>query len=291
MTDWIDFAVYFLLVASLWIVYPTAQARLTLGMIADRNPGWFAANRDIAARIAASRWRLWVCYGLGTLCLGVLTAYQLGLWALPLAPGALPPPGWIVLWNLAMAALLAALIFGGAMAIHGYVRLVRLVPLAAQRRATLAPRRIDDFVPRPIRLAVHALVLATLAAWLMAGLLGTHSSPLFWPRLVIMFVLAGIFWGTSQYSVNRRPNFCDSLFGPGYRRWEVRLIFSTQLTLPTVGALRLYEEAFGLQLFDMSRAVQLGLSLFIGAWLLGLSWIALRHDGSQDGGATRAIAA
>jgi hypothetical protein len=278
MTDWIDFTVYFVFVAALWIVYPFAQTRLTIPLIADRNPVWLAAHPEAAERIAASRLHVWISFALGAVSLAVLTAFQVGWWHPDYNAGLRAPSGWMVLWDLAISSMIAALVIGGGMGIRGFLRLKKLVPLAPQRQATLERRSLDDYVPRAVRYAVYSAVVVNLVAWVAAAILGTHSSPVFWPRVVTMFVLSGFFWFFTAVSVARRPNVWDRLFASAYRCFEVRMTFGCQILTPIIGALRLYEEVNHTSLFDTSRAVQLCLAAFISYWLLQMSWLALRND-------------
>jgi hypothetical protein len=167
--------------------------------------------------------------------------------------------------------MIGALVIGGGIGLWGHFALRRLVPLAARRQATLEYRSLDHAVPKWVQRLTYVLVVANLLAWVAAGYLGTHSSPIFWERVAIMFGLSGFFFLITKALVVRRVGFMDRLHGPGYRVWELRMTFATQLTTPAIGALRLYEEVTGLHLLDLSRAVQLVLAAFIAAWLLGMS--------------------
>jgi len=176
-----------------------------------------------------------------------------------------------------------AILVGAPIGIASHFQLKRLVPVATRRQATLERRSLDTSVPRWMQLATYGLVLISLAAWVVAGVLGTHSSGIFWARLAIMFFLSGFFFMVTRAMVARRANAMDRIFGPGYRPWEVRMSFSTQILPPIVGAMRLYEEVTGVQLLDMSRAVQLLLAAFIAYWLIRVSMLPIDPSDAEAG--------
>jgi hypothetical protein len=280
MTDWIDFAVYATFLFALYFAQPTAQQRLIVPLLADRNAEWVAAHPDVVRRIAASRWRLWLSYGLGGISLGLLASYQLGLWHVPPNRDGFVPPKWAMLWDLAMAGLVTSMVIGGAVGLLAHFAIKRLVPVAPRRQATLERRSLDTSVPRWLQHVTFALVAINLMAWTVAGILGMHSSPIFWSRVAIIFGLSGFFFLATRAMVARRANVLDRIFGPAHRTWEVRITFSTQLLPPMIGALRLYEEVAATQLLDLSRAAQLALAVFLTFWLLSLSRLPVDQDGT-----------
>ncbi|GEM_PF-1329747 len=279
MTDWIDFFVYAAFLFALWFVQPVAQRRLAIPFLVDRNPQWVAAHPEAVQAMAHARWRIWLSWALGAASLAVLASYQLGLWqGPPPQPGAPPTMGWMILFTLTMASMLAALVIGGAIGLHAHIRTRRRVPIAPHRRATLERRALDDYVPRPVQYLTYALVLANIGAWAAAALLEAHSSPLFWSRVATMLFLSAFFWFTARIAVMRRANVMDRVFGADFRRWEVRYTFSMQALTPIVGALRLYEEVHDVALLDMSRAIQLFMALFITYGLLRMARLPLNPD-------------
>jgi hypothetical protein len=283
MTDWIDYAVYVAFLVTLWFVQPTTQRKLAIPMLKDRNAEWLAAHPDVARKVEKRRWNLWLGYVLGAISIGVLTSFQLGFWTPPAPRYGLPLLSWMVLWDLTMSSMLMALIVGGSIGLVGYFRTKKYIPIAAQRQATLEPRSLGDSVPLWVRLATYAVVIANLVAWVAAAALGAHSSPVFWPRVVTMFVLSGFFYFATAISVGRKPNVFDRIFGPRYRHWEVRITFSTQILTPIIGAVRLYEEVNNTHLLDISRAIQLILASFITYWLLRISLLPIDRNGSRLG--------
>ena len=279
MTDWIEFVVYTVFLTGLWFVNPTNRRRLAIPMLRDRNAEWLAAHPDFARKLERSRWGLWLSYTLGAASIAVLASLQLGLWTPePMADGT-PVPRWVVLWQLAMASMILAMVVGGSIGLIAHFRLRKLIPVAARRQATLERRSLDDYVPGWVRYGVYALVIANLAAWVAAGIAGTHSSSIFWSRTAILFVLSAFFYVATKATVGRRPGVLDRVIGPAHRRREVRYVFAMQITPPLIGALRLYEEVNATLLFDMSRAAQLLLALFIA---YGLLWL-VRLPSGPDG--------
>jgi hypothetical protein len=286
MTDWIDFAVYATFLVAIFFVQPAMQRRLIVPLLFDRNPEWAAAHPEIVRHIAGIRWRLWVCYAMGAISLGVVLTYQLGLWSAPPSRAGTVPPKWMILWLLSMAAMTTALIVTGAIGLQGWIALKRLVPIAPRRHATLERRSLDDYVPRGVQLAGYAIVIVNLIAWTAAGIAGAHSSPIFWERVTIMYALSALFFFFTHVMVARRANVMDRLIGPAYRRWEVRWVFSTQFVTPLVGAVRLYEEVTGTELLDLSRALQLLLAGYI-TWFLIRSAMLIGASDTPSPGQSR----
>lgn len=281
MTDWIDYAIYVAFLVAMYFIQPTTQRKLAIPMLRDRNAEWLAAHPDVAHKVEKRRWNLWLGYVLGAISIGVLTSLQLGLWTPPPAPDGTVLPNWVFLWDLTMASMMVALVVGGSIGLVGYFRTKKHIPIAARRQATLERRSLSDSVPRWVQLATYVVVIVNLVAWVIVAVLGTHSSPVFWPRVVIIFVLSGVFYFGTAISVGRKPNVFDRIFGPTYRHWEVRITFSTQILTPIVGAVRLYEEVYNTHLLDISRAMQLILASFITYWLLRISLLPIDRGGPR----------
>lgn len=279
MTDWIDFAVYAALLIALFVLQPRAQQRSIVPLLMDRNAEWVARHPDIVRGIAGIRWRLWLCYALGAISLGVLTSFQFGLWEAPVTQDGTVLPKWMWLRNLTMATTLAAVLIVGALCLQGYFALMRLVPIAARRQTTLERRSLDAFVPRWLQFLAFGLVAGNFVAWIAAAAWGTHSSPAFWLRALSMVVLSAVFFLATRAVVSRRANVMDRIFGPAYRPWEVRCVFSTQFIPPVIGALRLYEEVSGTLLVDTGRAMQLFIAGFLAYGLTRMAWMSPHRDG------------
>src|SRR3954469_19509492 len=176
MTDWIDFAVYAIFLIALYFLQPAMQRRMFEPMLIDRNAEWVAAHPDLVRKMAARRWPFWLSYALGAASLAALASAQLGLWQPPMMSNGTALPGWMWLWTLAMGAMFVAILVGAPIGIASHFQLKRLVPVAARRQATLERRSLDTSVPRWMQRATYALVLIRLAAWVIAGVLGTHTS-------------------------------------------------------------------------------------------------------------------
>jgi hypothetical protein len=147
------------------------------------------------------------------------------------------------------------------------------VPLAERRRATLERRSIDAYVPRSFRLAVYAIVLAHLGLWLTVGMLmdalDVRASREFWAMFAFQAAIALICFLIVRGIALRRPHAMDRVFGPGFRRTEVRLAFGSQLLPLMNGLARLYEQAGGTVPADVNRVSQLGVGVFyvrFGRW-------------------------
>jgi len=285
MTDWIDYAIYLVFLVTMFFIHPTTQRKLAIPMLMlkDRNAEWLAAHPDVARKVEKRRWNVWLGYVLGAISVGALTSFQIGLWTPPPAPDGTALPNWVILWDLTMASTMVALVVGGSIGLVQHFRMKRHIPIAPRRQATLERRQLSDSVPRWVQLATYTVVIANLAAWVIVAVLGTHSSPVFWSRVAIMFALSAVFYFGTAVSVGRKPNVFDRIFGPTYRHWEVRITFSTQILTPIVGAVRLYEEVYDTHLLDASRALQLILASFITYWLLRISLLPVDKDGSKIG--------
>ena len=283
MTDWIDFAIYVVFLVGLWFVNPTTQQRLAIPMLMDRNAEWMMAHPDFVVRLRKRRWNLWLNYALGAASIAVLASLQFGLWVPEGRHGHPAPMRWAVLWELAMASMIVAMVVGGTIGLIGHFRMKKRIPVAPRRQASLKRRSLDESVPRWVQLATYALVFANLAAWITAAVLGAHSSAIFWPRVVILFALSGFFYVGTMASVIRRPNVMDRIFGPAYRQGEVRYVFSMQILPPVVGALRLYEEVADTHLLDLSRMMQLFLAVFILYAFLRVARLRIDEGGSPCG--------
>jgi hypothetical protein len=272
MTDWIDYFVYVLFILSVFFVYPWTSTKLTGPMLADRNANWVTENPGAVRRAKKISHRLlWLHLAFGTASLLALTTLQLGFWFPTQPPDSRVVAKWLVLWQVSMASLYIGMLVFGAIGVASHLILKRKVPVAERREANLERRYIGDFVPLWVRLTTYSLVVAIFAAWTVVAVLGLYNDPTrFWTRFVLLIGLSVFFWLGTSAAIGRRPNAMDRLFGPDNRRGEVLLTFSTQLLPPIIGAVRLYEELSNVIVFDINRAMFLGLALFIAAWLL---WI------------------
>jgi hypothetical protein len=265
MTEWIDYGVYVAFIAGFYFAYPHLFASSNRSVLAQRNADWLASHPEAPTRFSGSRAYLWTSYLCGAAWLVVLTVYQTG--ALP-APAAAPSEKWQLLWAIQCACGLFGLALCCAGALAFQLRVLRSVPIAEQRHATLERRAIDTFVPRLLRLGVYTVVSLHLGAWLAVGALRLYSTPGFWARVVSFFCLSAIFWGMTYLVVTRRPIAAARLLGPPIRRAEVRLAFLMQLLPVIIGTATLYEEVTTAPVGDIMRAIQLVLIGFIATVFL-----------------------
>lgn len=142
MTEWVDFTVYATLIAALFFVQPRAGRRLTVPVLADRNPQWVADNPETVRKIARGQWFLWVLHAVGAGGIALLAGVQLGL--LDLAPGPLPDGSpvekWMTLWDINVGFILLAILLGGGAGLYFWFGVYRRIPLASRRQAALDRR-------------------------------------------------------------------------------------------------------------------------------------------------------
>jgi hypothetical protein len=103
-------------------------------------------------------------------------------------------------------------------------------------------RSLDDFIPRWFRVTTYSLAAIHLATWFTIGVLRLYSTPEFGGRFITLIVFSGIFSFFTRVSVNRSPIAMDRIFGPRYRRGEVRHAFALEICTAVMLALRLYQE-------------------------------------------------
>src|SRR5690606_37139490 len=129
MTEWIDFIVYGTLIAALFFVQPRAGRRLTVPVLADRNPQWVAENPETVRKIERSQWFLWVLHAVGAGGIALLAGVQLGL--LDLAPGPLPDGSavqkWMTLWDINVGFILLAILLGGGAGLYFWFGIYRRI--------------------------------------------------------------------------------------------------------------------------------------------------------------------
>ena len=261
MSTWIDFFVYAALTMVFWGCIP-AWSRFTIPVIVDRNPDWLLGHPEVERRFAANRWFRNSCRVWTALSLVALLAVQAGAWSPAVFAG---EPRWEALKDFNSALFITG-VLAVALFFLWFERWLRAtVPLATRRRATLARRSVDDYVPRPIQLAVYGIVILHLAVWLIVGVTGRYTTPGFWGMLAFQYAVSGILLLMAVASVRRKPGAIDCVFGSGYRRVEVRLAVACQLTPLLNGAARLYEQMGRATPDSLDRLSHLGLVAFVTA--------------------------
>ena len=290
MSEWIDVLVYGALLGIVWFALPHANARFVLPMIESRNPGWLAAHPDAAQRLTRHGWFQRFCYVVGALSLALLIAAQTGIWPDALSAPAFEAERWMVLSDLFTALMLLWLLYFGGSSVVFARWLKREVPLADRREASLEPRSIAAFVPRPLRLAIYSAVALHLSAWVLTGALGAYSSPTFWGGLAFQFGIALIFILIVRFIAERPPNVMDRTFGQEFRRTEVRVSFVAHLVPLMNGFARLHEVVTGTLAPEIDRASRLGLVLvmIVGIAIGLLRFVWFTRSRPDNGGSTRA---
>jgi hypothetical protein len=274
MTEWIDLTLYSALLALCWFLFPNLAWPQWL---AGRNPEWFAAHPEEAKRLATSRRGRLFAYFCGAVSIAALLSYQLDLW--PAALRQTSGAKWPVLYAITIVSVLACLIYLGIRAALVGARVRATVPMAERRQASLAVRSVGDFVPRWLRVATYVLVGAHLGAWIVTGALDLYVLPDFWSRFAGPFVFHAILFAYAGWAVTRPADAADRLLGPASRRATVRFAFVSQYYLLVWGGLRLYESVRPNLGFDLERALQLLIVLFIlgSALVLALSSHSLKQ--------------
>ncbi len=267
MSVWVDFIVYAALIVAIWGWLPAWSEHFTIPVLADRNPDWVATHPDAVKKLVEGRWFRWSCWLWGLVSLVGLSVFQLDLW-----PRSVPPPvttpKWEALKDINSLFLIVGLVYGVVCSILFFQWLHRTVPLAVRREATLERRSMSDYLPRWCSIVIYAVVTIHVAAWLIVGALQLYSTSKFWGRLVVALVLPTLLFVMTKVAVNRRPSAIDRIFGPAYRRAEVRIGFAMQLIPPIGGAVRLYEEIAGTHLIDLNRFLHVGVALVVVSWAL-----------------------
>jgi hypothetical protein len=260
MSEWIDFIVYACEILALWFVFPTWASRLTVPMLAARNPEWVAANSAEITRISHNRFFVNASYVWGTLSFAVLLIVRLGMQPHSLQPLALHTPSWVVL-NTTNSLLLMLGLAGYAVCVALALRwLSRTVPPGERRTATLRPRAVADSVPGWIAALVHMISGAVTVAWIVIGVLGLNRRPQYWWGFAFFLTMTVLFAWLSLGMAWRPASYLDQKFGTVYRRTQVRVGLLLQLCVAAFGALALYHE---LTRVDSRRLSGLAVALFV----------------------------
>lgn len=297
MTDWVDFFVYALFIFSMFFVYPWTLGKLSVPMLVDRNAQWVKENRETLRRMErVGSGALWLQFAVGSVSLTMLSMVQLEsitnfelpekwilLWNLSSITGSDLPQKWALLWQLTVVSTLVSTLFFVALGILMFFVWMAKIPVSERRQADLLRRSIDDFIPLPVRLVTYLLVFIILTAWIVVAVLGWYEDPNFLKRLIRIFVISGFIWLTTSYSIGRRPNVMDRLFGLGYRRGEVLLTFSCLLLPVVIGSVRLYEEFAGVIAFNINRAIFLGSALYVTLWILWIGYLVASNLQAREG--------
>lgn len=264
MSAWVDFGLYSLQAALLWIMVPAWAARALRPLVTDnihapahRGTGWM---RFLQA---------W-----GILSVLLLLAYRLDAIPPPLSASALRRHDWEV--QLMTSNLMLSL--GLAFAAFGLWRFVRWMKDSAsvpdEESAEAFPLTRDDFLPRGLQYAVYGLLLAGLLARPLAGLLWPERVGDVWGSLFMSVVVVVLLLFAAAGSVMRAPNHIDRALGPRYRWLEVSLCY---LLLGNLALLEMASFALELSGQGSRRHVALLVAVFVSATLGGLMLLSLRR--------------
>jgi hypothetical protein len=273
MSEWIDFAIYVTLIVLIFVLLPRHGRQFTVFTIADRNPEWLGRNRDVVARLERSRWFLHACYVWAAVCIAVLLGVMLDL--VPFEPGA---PKWDKLKDLNGIVVIVGVLGCGACTLLWFRWLGLHVPPAEMRRATLTPRVIGDYLGLPWRIAVDALSVLHLGAWLVIGALGLAGGAKFWGSFAFFVGMTLLFAIFVYLASRRRSGYVDRAFGEAYRRFEVRLAYLMRLWPVITGAIAMTEQMTGA---DLNRAAHLLVASFV--CVLALMTLRLRPAAPGSG--------
>lgn len=264
MSEWVDIGLYATLIVALWGWLPAWSSRLSILVIADRNPAWLSDHPESERRLVGSRWFRWSCLVWGAVSLLTLLAFQFDVvWPQQLA-FLRAAPKWEALKDLNSTLFMAGLIYLAACAIVFFLWLDTNVPLSSRRQATLKRRSLHDHVPRSLQFAVYAVIVLHLAAWAVVGVTGRYETASFWGAMAFQFVVSSVFVLLVLTAVRRPPGAVDRIFGAGYRRTEVRAAFAAQLLPLPNGIARLYEQVASTSSSNtLDRLMHLGLVLLV----------------------------
>ena len=270
MSEWVDIVVYAALIVTVWGWFPARSSSLTIPMIADRNPGWLADHPESERRLVESRWFRWSLLLWGLVSLLTILAFQFDVWPQQLAL-LRAAPKWEALKDLNSTLFIAGLIYVAACAVLFFRWLDANVPFSSRRQAKLARRSLHDDVPRPLQYAVCAVIGLHLAVWAAVGVTGRYATPAFWGGVAFQVVVSAVFLLFMLSAVRRRPGAMDRIFGPSYRRTEVRAAFAAQLLPLPNGIARLYGQVASTSFENLDRFMHLGLVLLVVALVMALA--------------------
>jgi len=243
MSEWIDFGIYVVQLLLVCVFIPRQGSRFTLPAIADRNAEWLANHRDLATRLERNRRFVHFCYVWGAVSVVVLLGAALDFVRPPTDASA---PKWEVLKDLHATSVIGLVLVWSAWALLWLRWLATHVPPAEVRRATLKPRVLSDYLSWPWRIAVEALTVLHLGAWVVIGALGLAGGARYWSGFALIVVMTALFAFVARSTPRRRPGYPDRIFGDEYRRVELRAAYVFRLVPLIPGGMLISEEAFGL---------------------------------------------
>jgi hypothetical protein len=121
------------------------------------------------------------------------------------------------------------------------------VPLAERRQATLAPRSLDDFVPRWLQYLVYGLVAANILSRPVVDAYYPGNLKNVWGAFAIQVFMSALAFLCTVGGVARAPNQFDRALGPAYRRMEVQIGFFLMMGLAISGIVYTWLEFSGVE--------------------------------------------
>jgi hypothetical protein len=212
-------------------------------MITDRNPGWPAAHPDVVVQLERSRWFLNTYYAYAAASVAWLLTITLGI----VSPLRRDVPTWEVLKDLHATLMIVGMLGWFASFLAWSRWLTKYVPLADTRRATLRPRVVSDYLPRSWRVVVETLTVLHLGLWLAVPLLGVAVDAAYWGRFAFIAAMSVLFAVIAARTPQRREGYPDRLFGPAYRRAELKVGYILRVTPLIAGGMMLGEKVFDLE--------------------------------------------
>jgi hypothetical protein len=273
MNEWIDFAVYAtqlivcLLVSARWV------AHFKSAVVFDRNAEWASAHPQVLSGL-----RNFSGLNLLVQAWAVFSVLVLLAWRLDLQPEGLKTVGMPEWRNLLATAYLLlgigfVLLGLGAVIFTRWLRAE--VPLGDQRRASLAPRSVDGFVPRKLKLTIYALVLVAIASRPVASIVFPERVADVRQGFAFSLATTFILFLAVGISVRRKPNVFDRVLGNVFRKREVRVCLAL-LAFNALGLLALVTlEIAGI---DGRRYSGVVFSSFVTAMLAALMPFPPRSD-------------
>lgn len=270
MSEWVDFGLYALQAVLLWIVLPAWGARFLRPLFTT------AGN---AGKPRGGIWlnalRAW-----GMLSVLLLLAYKLNKVPPPLSATSLRATGWEALLktsNLMLALGMLPAILGARSLWHW---LKDIAPLQ-QSAEDMLPRTRDEFLPRRLQYLVYTLLLATLIAGPIAGMIWPDRVQGVWGNFFTGLVMALLLFFAAAGSVLRAPNHLDRALGERYRSMEVRACYLLMTCLALLQIAGLALEIAGI---SSRRHVALLVSAFVSVTLASFMLLASGRQAIRNEG-------
>jgi len=261
VSAWVDFGLYSLQAALLWMLLPAWAVRVLHP--ASTGPAHSSRANGLVRLLQA-----W-----GAMTLLALLAYRLGKVPPPLSATSLQRSDEEVLLMTSNLLLAIGLLVAG-FGLWRFTRWLReTAPASFESGVQAFPLSRDDFLPRWRHHLAYALLLCALIARPLAGLFGHGDFATIWGNFFMSLVVALLLVFAAAGSAIRSPSLLDQVLGERWRWLEVNLCYllMTNLALLEIAGLAL--EIAGQA---SRRHVALLVSVFISATLASLMLLSLR---------------